>query len=304
MLVDFKLSRDGRTLVLTRGRQMGAGSAPDGWDVLDTASGRLRATVQPAEFSTWYPWWINPDATRLHQPVVTLTMADTAPKPLHLVAYDLITGKEAGRLTLPHILVGTWRPGAVVNGDPVIQEQYPALALSPGGDALLIYQPDPAMLTVVDAARLEVTRVVTGARTAGALAALVLPFLPQIASAKATEGTNLQAVAAPDGRSLYVWGNVNHLAAGGSPVYGSVGLQRINLQNGAVAATALPDARLFAVLVAPDGRSVYTYAAESNTAILDSPDWPALLRRHDATTLAITASRECTGYRQLLARLR
>jgi hypothetical protein len=146
VLADLKLSRDGHTLVLTRAQQTARdGPQPDVWYVLDTASGRLRATVKATRATLWsghFGAWINPAATRLYQPVVTFTTADPAPNPLQLVAYDLGGGAEAGRLTLPNVPVGAWRPGGTINGEPIIREDYPALTLNPAGDRLLIYQPD------------------------------------------------------------------------------------------------------------------------------------------------------------------
>lgn len=302
---DVRLSRDGGTLVLQHQRRIADGQPqPDIWYVVDVATGRLRSTVRSMEANTWPLWWIDPAATRLYQPVVTLTMADTAPKPLHLVAHDLDSGAEVGRLTLPHVLVGTWRPGGTIDGEPIVRQQYPALALSHAGDALLIYQPYPATLTVVDANQLKVTGTVSPDGRSGALAAVLaaLPLWPQPVEAKATDGANLQGTASPNGRSLYVWGDVTGGPAAGSPPYGSAGLRRIDLRTVAVAAQAMPGARLFGVTVAPDGRSVYTYASKSNTDIIDSPAWPALLRRHDATTLAVTATRAFSGYRPLMLR--
>lgn len=170
--------------------------------------------------------------------------------------------------------------------------------LTAGGDTLAVYQPDPASLTVIDAATLVVQHTLAGTVPDTLLVAALgaLPIFPQRAEAKALTGTNLQALAAPSGRSLYVWGDVNRLAVDGSPVYGSFGLQRIDLARGTVAAQALPDARLFSVDVAPDGRSLYTYeAATAGTVALGGPDWPALLRRLDADTLATTAQRRFTG---------
>jgi hypothetical protein len=303
---DVRLSRDGNTLVFQHQQQIAGGHLqPDIWYVLDAASGRLRTTVRAAEANAWSVWWIDPAATRLYQPVVTLSMADSAPKPLRLVVYDLTSGAVAGRLTLPHVLAGSWRPGTVVNGDPVVQQQYPALALTAAGGALAVYQPDPAALTVIDAATLTVQRTLARTVADAVLAAVLgaLPFFPHRAEAKAVTGTNLRALAAPDGRSLYVWGEVNRLASDGSPVYGSFGLKRIDLARGTVAAQALPDARLFSVVVTPDGRSLYTYeAATAATLSLGESDWPALLRRVDASTLATTAQRRFTGLHTIRVR--
>jgi len=173
------------------------------------------------------------------------------------------------------------------------------------GGALAVYQPDPAALTVIDAATLTVQRTLARTVADAVLAAVLgaLPFFPHRAEAKAVTGTNLRALAAPDGRSLYVWGEVNRLASDGSPVYGSFGLKRIDLARGTVAAQALPDARLFSVVVTPDGRSLYTYeAATAATLSLGESDWPALLRRVDASTLATTAQRRFTGLHTIRVR--
>jgi hypothetical protein len=303
---DLRLSRDGATLVLQHAQRITGGQLqPDIWYVLDAATARLRTTVRAPEANIWSVCWIDPAATRLYQPVVAPSMADTAPKPLRLVAYDLTSGSVAGRLTLPHVLVGSWRPGPLVNGDPVVQQQYPALALTAGGDALEIYQPDPASLTVIDAARLTVERTSTSTGPAAVLAAVqgTLPFVPQPAEAKEVLGTNLQALAAPNGKALYVWGTVNRLAADGSPISSSFGLGRIDLGTGRVVAQAMPNARLFSVDVAPDGRSLYTYEAlTTDTVALGASDWPALLRRLDADTLATTAQRRYMGLRAIRIR--
>jgi hypothetical protein len=82
-----------------------------------------------------------------------------------------------------------------------------------------------------------------------------------------------------------------------------LGLHRIDLEGGRVAAEALVGQPIDQVLPAPDARSLYVFGpkpVEAPTAAANGAG-SFLLRRLDAATLTVLAEREVDGPRALLA---
>lgn len=302
------LNADGAVLVvLAPGGEQGETS---NWLVIETVTGRLRTTVEAeglccgndGRIATEKPL-IDAQAGRLYKLVrsgsPTVPTAETAS--VQLVAVDLETGADLGRLVLPTAAAELWQDDDPnVNGDRYFR---PGVALSADGRRLAIVHPGIAAVTLIDAARLVVERTVAIRRPSGLLQhvlRLLLP-LPQDAVAKAPEGTNMRAVFGPDDRHLYVFGYEDTgFGPGNVPTFKGLGLHVVNLDRADLAADALPQEQIDLVLPAPDGRSIYTFGPEEP----DGPDYggrPAhhVLRRLDATTLDVLAARRLFGERQI-----
>jgi CubicO group peptidase (beta-lactamase class C family) len=232
-----RLSADGARLVLQRVGPTGV-PAP-AWDVLETASGRLLAAVK-AEAAADDGWQslIDPAGRRLYRLPLSESTERTGPQPLRIVAHDLTTGAEIGRLELPGVLAGSWRTERTVRGEPVRGVLHPGVALSPDGRTLAIVHADADRVTLVDAARLAVGRTVDLTRAVTLLERLGLT--PRTAYAKGPlDGAVREAVFGPDGRRLYVFGHETRAAETGDPDAGAgrgLGLQLVDLARGAVVA--------------------------------------------------------------------
>lgn len=201
-----RLSADGARLLVESRQDMG-GPRPTTWYVLDTTDGRVLAAVETAELGG-HQVWLDAGARRLYQLVIANAAGgginNTGPRPARIVAYDLTTGAEIGRRELPEVLAGSWQTDRKVQGYPVTAQLHPGIALSPDGRRLAIVHADADALTLVDTERLAVERTVPLARPVGLLERLSLA--PRVARAKYLEGIMRQALFAPDGRHLYVYG--------------------------------------------------------------------------------------------------
>jgi hypothetical protein len=295
------LSEDGARLVVQTGQDMGD-PRPTTWYVLDTTDGRPLATARSGEVG-WHQVWLDPGARRLYQLVTANPaaggIANTRPLPIRIVAHDLTTGEEAGRLDLPEVLGGIWQTERSAQGFPVMAELRPGIALSPDGRRLAIVHADAELLTLVDAERLAIERTIPLAHPVNLLERLGLA--PRVARAKVVEGATRRAVFAPDGRRLYVHGVALTADDGGQPAERGLGLLAVELERGAVLAAALPDARLAGLAPAPDGRSVYAFGS-ATAERGDIRTAPSQLWRLHGDSLAILAERQFTGPHQLLVR--
>jgi plastocyanin len=311
---ELALSRDGRRLVAAVIVDYSpANLHPPAWKVFDTADGRLLASVQNVEpGDPWEEWSVDADARRLYR----LTYADgsgeavsaTGPHPTVLIAHDLATGAEVGRVDLPEVRAGFWQSEEMVaiggGEEPLMKELLPALAVSPDDRLLVIAHADEDALTLIDTERMTVERTMPLARPVSMRSRLVdlLPLVPQSAAAKALEGTMLQAVFAPDGQRLYLYG-VRFGVESGEPVFRGLGLRAVDVESGEIEATALGEAPIERVVPSPDGGSLYVAgpAIDAATAA-DLAAIPYLLRRLDAGTLDVVAERSFPDWRWFLVR--
>lgn len=293
------LSADGARLVL---RQIGAG-----FYVYDTSSGQLLTTLQ-TDPQNWWEGVTDASARDLYLLATSgapLTGAVPGPWPTQLLAYDLTTGQIVGRLPLPDVLAGTW----LLQGGPYDAlfptSVTPALALSPDGRQLAIVAADTGAVTLVDTATLTVARTFTPARSSG-LAGRLLGYaglVPRPAAAKARPATERHAIFSPDGHSLYLFGETDQLdLAHGTMAAHSLGLQRIALESGAIAASGLPDTLLDRALPAPDGRTLYVFGPTRSPFGAGPLGPPYRLQRLDAATLAVDATRTFDSNRWLVVR--
>jgi uncharacterized cupredoxin-like copper-binding protein len=301
----LSLSRDGRRLVAeVIADYSDANLRTPAWKVFDSVDGRLLATVENAEpGDQWGIWAVDADALRLYRLAYDGgTSTPAGPRSTRLIANDLSSGAEIDRIELPEIFAGFWQSDEVVAiGDaeePLMKELTPALAISSDGSRIAIAHADEAELTVIDTARLAVERTVSLARPVSALRMLLghLSLMPQSASAKAMEGTRLQAVFAPDGKRLYLTGAVSSIEEG-ELIYRGLGLRAINVDTGEIAAEAFADELIERVVPSADGGSLYIFGPESS-------DFSAgyQLRRLDTAELHVVAERTFPDWRWFLVR--
>jgi hypothetical protein len=257
-----RLSRDGSRLVLSIPRfGSPSGITPEEWYVFDTRDGRLIAAVagnEPGIVPGGFPsGLIDPAAARLYR--FEAGGDGSGPWPLEIVAHDLTTGDETGRLTLPEVRAGA-RYTRSIDQVPVGDVLTPAVAVSPDGARLAVVSAESETLTLVDAATLTVERAVAIAEPDG-LGRRVLTWLGlalRTASAKYMDGRVLWATFSPDGRHLYVYGFEGEVGDGADEATErGLGLTAVEVASGEIVGTALEGQVIGDVLPAPDGQSLY-----------------------------------------------
>jgi hypothetical protein len=306
---ELRISREGSRLVAYMVADYSdANLAAPAWKLFDTSDGRLLASVEHLEVGDPRQLWaVDRDATRLYRLMLGAapdpTEEDGAAAPTRLIAHDLTTGVELGRLELPEVRAGLWRSGEMVaigdGEEELMRELMPGLALSPDGTRLAIAHADSEAVTLIDSASLAVEETVTvHAKQSWVDRALAwLPLTPQSANAKALEGTTLHAVFGPEGDRLYRFG-VRMTVEAGQPVQRPVPLVRIYLETGEIEAEADGGIAIERLIPAPDGRSLY--AAGSVAGGVDGS--PFVIQRLEAETLAVAASHDFPGWRWFLVR--
>lgn len=294
------LARDGRRAVLRRGwvYEGGGGGAvatdPPTWYAVDTAAGRVVATVTSGErgpgLAGEQPSWIDPAGRRLYRLVVAPDAPDPGPWPTQLVADDLATGQEVGRVDLPEVRVGGGNVGPVVAGrfDPVESFLLADVAVSPGGGRLVVAHADGAALTLIDAPRMVVERVV---RLPAPVTSPSPPPFEEV-DGNPFENRVRRATYAPGGDAVYLSASEAIV----DPATGRVGcralpLRRVDLLTGAVVDG--PPVELAQPLVpTPDGLYAVVEVVAGCTS---GSETPSALLRLDPVDLAPLARRELRG---------
>jgi hypothetical protein len=287
-----RLSQDGRRLLVQHRPVITPDEkAIEAWQVLDTTTGQSQPVVNLPSDGVDYRTWLDPQATRLYALVSPGLRRDaTGPAPSTLVAYDLTTGAETGRLALPSVVEGSWPTDRTVVQENVRDYVQAGVAVAPDGERLAIVHGDADLVTLVDARRLQVIQEIRLASQASLFEWLGLA--PATAEAKADEGTQKAAVFAPDGRHLIVYGDRSWIDANNRPVWRGLGISLVDLDRGEVVAKALEDDSFFWVQPTPDGRSLYTFGPmDTNNSFV--------LRRLDAASLQVLADRAFGSYRWL-----
>jgi hypothetical protein len=291
---DPRLSRDGSRLVVWQTQ-----NPP--WYVLDTATGRLVMTIPADGRRTWdghLDVIFDLDTLRgyhLRLPDVQWSQIprETRPRPAWLIAYDLVTGAEVGRLELPMVHGGRWRTEQVgPRGEPLPAELSPTAVLSPDGTRLAVVHADRDGITLVDTEEFAVERTLQLTRSPDLPAPT--PIMQPVGEPLAGLWRRPRAVFAPDGRHLYLYGEEYRTDNHGVGRERALPLRRVDLARGEITAEAAPDPRLQRVLPAPDGQSVYTASLQSESG--DAATSRTWLRRLDAATLADLAEREFEGF--------
>jgi hypothetical protein len=289
------LSDDGRRLVLvsedTTGNPPGGGGIV--WTVYDPIDGRQVAEFRaPAigslEVTAGFVALsaIDPAGTRLYRIAPVGAPANPELYPVQLVAYDLATGAEVGRLDLPDLLVGERNPSTAAATRPADTHLWPGFAISPDGRELAVVHPDGTRILLIDTATLTI------ARTTTTSAPLTESADRSSATPGATLGTRVsfRATYAAEGTHLLVTGSQFVGPADGSGSRRTIDLQRVDLTTGQVTARAPLDG-WSTFWPTADGQSVYL-----SSLATDDPVTPGLLiRRLDAETLAVEAERTIPG---------
>jgi hypothetical protein len=306
-----RLSEDGGRLVAeTNPNAAARDRMAFAWSVFATGDGRPTATVEPA--AGWAEATIDPRAERLYAVVPSSeaqTGSGTTPPP-ELVAYDLATGTEAGRLTLTDLQTGYWAEDGEIDGERRFRHFRSGLAISPDGRRLVVARADREAVTLIDAATLAVERTVPLTRaTSGAERLLgLLPLAPRAASAKMGEGITLRATFGPDGRHLYVFGTVEEAEGDERQWARGLGLAIVEVGTGRIVAEGLAGEVIHDLRVAPDGRTAYAVGPRGGrelVAWVGEPDGyrrTYALWRLDATTADPSAERTFSDYPLLFLR--
>jgi hypothetical protein len=272
-----------------------SGITRETWYVFDTRDGGQISTVQedgPDPKPGGLPSsLIDPAAERLYRSAVG--GEGDGPWPLQIVAHDLTTGAEIGRLILPDVRAGE-RYDRWIDQVPIADVLTPAVALSPDGTRIAVVDAEADELTLLDAATLTVERAVEIARPRG-LGVRVLTWLglaPRSASAKSMDGRILWAIFSPDGTRLYVYGFEGAVGDDlDTATKHGLGLTAIEVTSGEIVASGLDGQELFDVLPTPDGESLYVIGPTVPWA-MSSGEPSYRLARLDAATLQTLAERE------------
>jgi hypothetical protein len=311
-----RLSADGSRLVVEPTVTCG----PSGCDArtlytYDTRSGTL---VSKAVVDLGDPVWpdmFHPSGHRIYMPFyerleppdggpATPAAAPAAvpgPWPLQIAVFDLDSGEEVDRVTVPDVMAGSWQLSATVQAY-VGAHELPAIALSPDGSRIAVVDARSDRLTVLETATMEPVATLAIHEREGLASRLLgwLGLMPQPVSAKVSEGTQLAATFAADGQSLYLTGSTITVGETYEQIEGEGrGLTRIDLESGEIIARSLEGYEMQAIIAAPDGRSVY--------AVLTNPPWwegsqapRYVLARHDAVTLEPLTKRAFDNWIQVL----
>jgi len=281
------------------------------WHAFDTATGRLLATIEPPEAeaflrfaaSNWQSWTVDADGERLYRLASGAAAAVTgnAPAPVGVVAYDLATGAETGRLELPNT-EARFRP---VNEDEVELDPdggdlaarggatgeflLPTLALSPNGSQLAVVDGTGSHLILCDSERLTVERTI---ELDPALATPAASYAdPSAAASNDPAGILWFPAFTSDGRRLYLAGFGVAPSDGSGQEVANYGLSLIDLDSGQrIEHTA--EHYLYRLWPAPDGLSLYAAGFAPPDPGSDPGIVSPVLVRLDAETLQSLAESE------------
>lgn len=298
------LSDDGRYLVLST---MAMGTSPDTWFVVDPTDGRLMATMSISEPAVTFGWdaHVDPVGRRLYRLVPqadgSRSTAQAAPlpgpSPVVLVGYDITTGKEIGRLPLPHLLLGNWPTDQQAPwGGDVQQSLRTDLAVSSDGRRVALFDPRGERITLIDARTFSVVQEVTvdpilrsAMATPIVAATPAPPTRPPFRTGGPFAGVSWTAAFAADGQALYIGGSETAFVAGQQATR-DLGFHRIDLVTGRVTASATGSATSSRVMVAGD--AVFTYGSRLTNGGREGGFGGYVLRRLDPETLTERAARD------------
>jgi hypothetical protein len=277
------------------------------WALIETATGARIATFEPPE--GWVdPYATDPDLTRLYYLTIPTNAPQAGTEPSltpELVAVDLITGAEIGRVLLPDVVAGAETLDEQPAGAREAMYHYsrPGLAVSEDGERVAVVRADRGGFTLVDAASLTIERTVTIRRDEGLARSFLrwLGVLPQSAAAKMGTGDVISAAFAPGGARLYVWGYHDEPEPEASRVVATgLGLMVLDAATGEVLAEGLadelierlaasPDGSTLAVVTPASGKRLSAWVDDADVAEFDSPYAVSAL---DAGSLEVIAGRE------------
>jgi hypothetical protein len=257
------LNLDGSRLLVT------IDSAPGGaplesptWRVFATDTGEELSSFEVNSLNTsGLPYAVDPVSWKAYRIVLAQHPVDdeAGPWPTVLVALDLMTGREIGRLELTDAMGGSW--GDISDSDPRGYSFAPGLAVSPDGNQLAIVHATDDGITLVDAATMKVSRTLKMKPKVGLFDQLfaLLPLAPQKAAAKGSQGTYYNATYAGDGRQLYVSGMSSN-DEDSDMMLGGLGLSVVDLDNREIEARVLDGYLITFFSEAPDDGGVFLTA--------------------------------------------
>lgn len=285
------LSRDGTRLVAYGSTAcVTLGCVTPAWTVFDLRTGRVisRITGNPGGFGEPL---VDGLAERMYQPVFLDDDDPAGPWPFQIVAYDLTSGAEVARLTLPGVKGGMW--GADwVDEVPIFNQDDPAVALSPDGSRLAVIDPVTEQLTLIEATSLtvETTRSLSRTEGIGQRFWQWLGIAPRTAHAKLMVGRQLAAIFTPDGDHLYLWGTETEVGDAMDDIdFRGLGLQLIDVNSGEIVTEALDGLTVESVAPAPDNETVYVSGVEAQS---EGYYGATHLWRLEADTLTTLAARQ------------
>jgi hypothetical protein len=266
------------------------------WNVYDTMSGALvtaiRGEGQGVNPYGFHHALLDDLSGTLYVPFVSGEQAADGPLPLRIARYDLETGVNEGEIELSDVLAGVWYPNGTSSDPFLIATLSPGIALSPDGSQIAIVAAATGAVSLIDTSTFTLARTFVPERRVGLLhriAAWLAP-LPGRAEAKMTSGTVTRAFYSADSQSLYVSGRSVTIDEDGDVQPELLGIQRIAIADGTVAAVALGGSDIEQVWVAPDGSAIYALGYDEAWELASGS--PAHeLRRLDPASLEIIVER-------------
>jgi hypothetical protein len=265
-----------------------SGALDTGFYVLSARTGRVRYHLSTSKLCCGPSIY---DAAGHRMYVLNEPTKQTAESPGTpiLNTYDLITGRQTGRLALQGVLAGGWEvtDGTSSSSDPLYMTWGPGFALSPDGAQIAILDGSKDLLTTVDTKTMTVQRAVSLSRPQsllGQIAAFV-GLAPATAEAKGFRGVSLRMMYSPDGQSLVVSGFQGMPDSQGLYFPSPLGLRRIDVATGKILTETQPVDTGW-LQYAPDGSALFgvVYPPSDHT-------YAGLLERFDPSTLSVQASR-------------
>jgi hypothetical protein len=185
---------------------------------------------------------------------------------------------------------------------PVFNQMSPAVALSSDGSQLAVIDPTTEQLTLIETATLKVasTQSLSRAEGIGQRFWQWLGIAPRTVEAKFMIGRQLEAVFAPDGDHLYLWGTESSIGDTAEEAERlGLGVRLIDIDNGLIVAEAMEGMALDGVSLSPDGVSVYVNGS-TDPSYSPPVHPPYELRLLDGQTLETLAEREILWYSRLV----
>ena len=260
--------------------------------VVSLADGHLVRRVPPTgDIGPIMARPVAPDLSAIYYfvtPTGILDVVNPRSVPYSLYIQSTVTGAVTGPIALPGIAAATVATGPV--GAQTFLDVRPGIAISPDGMRLAALSTGGGTLVSVDTRSLAVTTVAVHRTTS-----LLDLFRPLIAEAKTpNDEERISAMFTPDGTALISVITATHYNGELAPTRTTRGIQRIEVATGLVTADSFPAGGIYALVISPDGRSLYLIVRAQ-----EPPTPVYILRRLDAQTLELKAERGLPDYAEL-----